>query len=63
MAKQPTNYGKAWSGNDIKELERLQKQNTPTPLLAYRLGRTEVAVRTKAHEMDLSLKPVKGRSR
>lgn len=51
MAKKPSNHGKAWSGNDIKQMERLQKQNTPTPLMAYRLGRTVDAVRSKAQEI------------
>lgn len=58
MAKPPSNHGKTWTNGDIKELKRLNDQNTLTPLMAYRLGRKEDSVRSKAQDLDLSLKPV-----
>jgi hypothetical protein len=58
MAKEPPNSGKPWSGKDVSELKRLAKGNTPTGLIAHKLGRSEDAVRSKASDEDVSLKPV-----
>lgn len=41
----------------MRKLRALAKGNTPTGLIAYRLGRTEDAVRAKASEKHISLKP------
>lgn len=57
MAKTPKNHGKSWTEQDINKLEKLVKGNTPTGLLAYELGRTEDAIRAKASDLDISLKP------
>ncbi len=57
MAKSPANNGKQWSKNDIQQLQNLANQNTPTRLIALKLERTENAVRSKASEEDVSLKP------
>lgn len=57
MAKTPKNHGKSWSEQDINNLKKLVKGNTPTGLLAYELGRTEDAIRAKASDLDISLKP------
>ena len=57
MAKKPTNQGKRWTSADESKLRKLAKGNTPTPLMAYELDRTEAGVRGKASEMNLSLKP------
>ena len=57
MAKTPANNGKQWSKNDIQQLQNLSNQNTPTRLIALKLERTENAVRSKASEEDVSLKP------
>lgn len=57
MAKTPKNQGKEWSDADIKKLEKLADQNTPTGLIAWQLGRSEAAVYTKASDEDISLKP------
>jgi hypothetical protein len=35
----------------------LAKKNTPTRVIGLELGRTEVAVRTKASQESISLKP------
>lgn len=57
MAKTPKNHGKYWTEQDINKLEKLVKGNTPTGLLAYELGRTEDAIRAKASDLEISLKP------
>ena len=57
MAKTPANNGKQWSKNDIQSLQNLANQNTPTRLIALKLERTENAVRSKASEEEVSLKP------
>lgn len=56
--KTPQNHNKPWTPTDDKKLDKLIKQNTPTGLLAYELGRTEDAVRSHASDTDRSLKPV-----
>jgi len=58
MVKTPTNHGKEWSEHDIYELQALARQNTPTRVIALKLERTPDAVRTKAAEEHVSLKPV-----
>lgn len=57
MAKTPKNHGNKWTNDDISKLQKLVKGNTPTGLLAYELGRTEDAIRAKASDLDISLKP------
>lgn len=58
MAKTPTNHGKNWTPQDVKQLEKLVKGNTPTGLIAHKLQRTESSIYSKASEEDISLKPV-----
>lgn len=58
MAKKtPPNHGKDWSGADVKMLEKMVSQNTPTRVAALKLGRTPDAVYNKASEERISLKP------
>lgn len=57
MAKAPKNNHKRWTKEDVAALKKLAKGNTPTGLIAHELGRTEAAVRTKASDEDVSLKP------
>ncbi len=57
MPKKPSNHGKPWTPSKVKQLEKLADGNTPTGLIAYKLGRTEDAVRSKASDEDISLKP------
>lgn len=56
MAKAPTKHGKHWTPQDITQLKQLAKGNTPTVLIAYKMGRTEDAVRAKASGQNISLK-------
>ena len=49
--------GSAISPADVSQLKQLAKQNTPTRVIGLKMGRTEDAVRAKASETDVSLKP------
>jgi hypothetical protein len=57
------NSGKPWTRDDIQKLRQLARENTPTRVIGLRLGRTESAVRTKARENNISLKPTNQPSR
>jgi hypothetical protein len=56
MAKKPLNQGKPWTSKDVSELDTLAKQNTPTRLIAFTMGRTLEAVYRKAKQKGISLK-------
>ena len=57
MANTPKKSGKQWTDNDVSKLEKLITGNTPTRLIAYELGRSEDAIRSKVSKLDISLKP------
>jgi hypothetical protein len=57
MAKYMRNTGKSWTGAQVSKLRTLAKENTPTRVIGLKLGRSEGAVRTKAQENGISLKP------
>jgi hypothetical protein len=57
MPKYTRNTGNPWKQNEVSKLRELAKQNTPTRVIGLKLGRTESAVRTKASEKNISLKP------
>ncbi len=57
MAKYNRNTGKQWTPSDESRLGNLARQNTPTRVIGLKLGRTEDAVRAKASELGVSLKP------
>lgn len=57
MAKKPTNHGSSWAGSDIKQLQKLADQNTPTRVIGLKMGRTEDSIRSKASQENISLKP------
>jgi hypothetical protein len=57
MAKYDRNSGKEWSTAEVKQLRLEAKGNTPTRVIGLHLGRTETAVRAKASEQNISLKP------
>jgi hypothetical protein len=57
VSKSTRNTGKAWSGSDQRALRSLARGNTPTRVIGLKLGRTEAAVRSKAVELGVSLKP------
>jgi hypothetical protein len=57
VSKSNRNSGKSWTSQDVRQLRDLAKENTPTRVIGLKLGRTEDAVRTKASQEDISLKP------
>jgi hypothetical protein len=57
MARQPKNHNKRWTTSDERALKQLAAGNTPTGLIAWKLGRTEDAVYGHASEIGVSLKP------
>lgn len=57
MAKSTRNSGSRWSKADVANLRKLARQNTPTRVIGLKLGRTEGAVRTKASDSSITLKP------
>jgi len=53
----PKNSGKEWSDGDVAKLEKLAEGNTPTGLIAWKLGRSKDAVYSKASDEGISLHP------
>lgn len=51
------NDGKPWSDDHLEQLKTLIKENTPTPLIAMKLGRTEDSIRDKVKAEGFSLAP------
>ena len=57
MAKKPEHANEQWTKTQEAKLEHLATGNTPTGLIAHELGRSEAAIRSKAADIDVSLKP------
>lgn len=57
MPKSDRNSGNRWSPAEVKQLDQLAKENTPTRVIGLKLGRTESAVQAKASDEGISLKP------
>lgn len=57
MSKSNRNSGKPWSPSEVRNLKDLARGNTPTRVIGFKLGRTEDAVRSKAADEGISLKP------
>lgn len=57
MGKKATNSGKQWNDIEIQKMKALAKGNTPTGLIAHELGRSVDSIRSKASQLDISLKP------
>ena len=57
MAKSTARSGQQWTDAEVDRLRTLANHNTPTRVIALKLQRTEDAVRSKASEEDISLKP------
>lgn len=58
MNESAHNTGKRWTKEDVAQLRRLVRGNTPTRVIGLKLGRTEGGVRAKARELGISLKPL-----
>jgi hypothetical protein len=48
----------SWSEGDVGALRRLARANTPAGVISLKIGRTETAIRSKAHREGISLKPI-----
>ena len=46
-----------WTSQEVDALRQLAKENTPTRLIALKLGRSETSIYTKAEREGISLKP------
>ena len=57
MSKSTRNTGKQWTPQEIRQLDKMAAQNTPTRVIGLKLGRTASAVYTKAATEDISLRP------
>ena len=57
MSKSTRNTGKQWTSADTRNLKALALDNTPTRVIGLKLGRTEDAVRSKAGQESITLKP------
>jgi len=57
MAKTQQNDGKPWTPADDAQLQKLARENTPTRVMGLKLGRSEAAVHSHAHQGGVSLKP------
>jgi len=53
------NVGKIWTKEDISQLRELAKENRPLRIIGLKLGRSPYAIRAKASEKGISLKPTK----
>lgn len=56
--KTPKNQHQPWTKPSIDQVKKLLKSNTPTPLIAYKTGRSPNAVQKKVNSLGLSTKPV-----
>lgn len=57
LPKSKRNTGKKWSSEDVQQLKKLAKENTPTRVIGLKLGRTENSIYNKASEKKINLKP------
>jgi hypothetical protein len=57
MAKSTRNTGNPWTPAEVKQLRQQAKGNMPTRVIGLKHGRTEAAIRGKAHAEGISLKP------
>jgi hypothetical protein len=46
-----------WTSQEVNALRQLAKENTPTRVIALKLGRSETSINTKAEREGISLKP------
>jgi hypothetical protein len=55
--KSTRHHADDWTAANVRELKELIKGNTPTRVIAVKLGRTEASIRDKVANLELSLKP------
>lgn len=57
MAKYNRDSGKPWTPQEVRQLAILSAGNALTRVIGLKLGRTENAMRPKASDESISLKP------
>ena len=57
MAKTPPNQGKHWTPEQNRMLKTFAAGNTPTRVIAIKMGRSPEAIYAHATEKSVSLKP------
>ena len=57
MSKSTRSTGKPYPAADVKQIQQLAKQNTPTRVIGLKMGRTPEAIQQKASQENISLKP------
>ncbi len=57
MAKKPPNSGKQWTDTDVNKLEKLADGNTPTRIIALKMGRSVDSIYSKASDENIDLSP------
>ena len=57
MPKYERNAGKHWNNTEIQALKQMARQNTPTRVIGFKLGRPVAGVYAKASEKGVSLRP------
>lgn len=57
VPKSKRNAGHRWTPAQERQLRQLARGNTPTGVMSLKLGRSQDAVRSKAGELGVSLKP------
>lgn len=57
MPKSTAKTGTTWTPAQERQLKELAKGNTPTPVIGLKLQRTPEAIRSKAQDLGVSLKP------
>ena len=56
MASTRRRRRRGWSSRDEQQFRQMIKQSTPTRVIATKLKRTPQAIRSKAHQMRVSLR-------
>ena len=57
MTKSTRNTGKPWSNQDVAQLKKLAKGNTPTRVMGLKLGRTEMLFTARRPSKISALNP------
>jgi hypothetical protein len=61
MAKTPPNSHQRWTTQEVQQLQKEAHQNMPTRVMGIKHKRSEAAIRSKANEEGISLKPTNQR--
>lgn len=57
MSKSTRNSGTPWKPEDLRQLQQLVRENTPTRVIGLKLGRTPGAIYQRASQEGISVRP------